>query len=235
MHIPPGIKENPLAKIAPKFKGEICYKNVSFEYLPGTPILKNINFTILPGKKILFSGPSGAGKSTLASLLPRFYDCANGEILIDGIDIRNWTLKSLRKQISVIFQEPVLFATSIFENIAYGKPHATKEEIVDMAKRLQIHDKIQALPKGYETIVGERGKTLSGGQRQYIAILRSMMKNAPIIILDEPTASLDKESAMIVMRALEELVKGKTVILISHQQELIQNVDQIYNISIKSP
>jgi ABC-type multidrug transport system fused ATPase/permease subunit len=231
MNIESEIRESPNAIAAPRFKGHICFKNVFFEYKSKKPVLTNINLVIEPGERIAVVGHTGSGKSTLGSLLPRFYDTTSGEIFIDGTEIREWTLRSLRKQVSVVFQEPILFATSIAENIAYGKPDATKEEIIEASKKAQIHQLIEALPEGYETVIGERGGTLSGGQRQCVAIARSMIKNAPLIILDEPTSGLDMLSAMLVMKALKELMKNKTVIIISHQIETLQDVDRVIQLN----
>jgi ATP-binding cassette subfamily B protein/subfamily B ATP-binding cassette protein MsbA len=190
-------------------------------------VLSDISFHVHPGERIAIVGSTGCGKSTLASLLPRFYDPVSGVILIDGRDIRDFTVSSLRQNISLVFQEPVLFATTITENIAYGKPGASQEEIVQAAQKAHIHRVVESLEDGYETSLGERGGTISGGQRQCIAITRAIMKNAPIVILDEPTAGLDRNSASLVMDALRELMKGKTVIIISHQLETIQDVDRL--------
>lgn len=231
--VEPEIIEKSPSKIAPPFRGEICYKNVCFEYKSGNPILLDVNLTISPGERVALVGHSGSGKSTLASLLPRFYDCTSGLISIDGVNIKDWSLQSLRKQISVIFQEPILFASTIAENIAYGKPGVSRNEIIDAAKRAHIHQIIDALPKSYDTVIGERGMTLSGGQRQCIAIARAIIKNAPIIIFDEPTSGLDLPSAMLVMRAIKELMEDKTAIIISHQQETIHDVDRVIKMSRK--
>ncbi|NGX41848.1 MAG: putative ABC transporter ATP-binding protein [Chlamydiae bacterium] len=227
MQIEPGIEDLPHAIEAPCFRGEIRYENVWFNYKNGKPVLKDLNLTIEAGERVAIVGPTGSGKSTIVSLLSRFYEASSGRVLIDNMDVRDCTLNSLRKQISIVFQEPVLFATTIAENIAYGKPDATLEEIKQAAERAHIHQIIEALPEGYETVIGERGGTLSGGQRQCVAIARSLIKNAPIIILDEPTSGLDMFSAMLVMNALKELVTGKTVIIISHQQETIRDVDRV--------
>ena len=226
-NIKPKIQDLPKAIRAPRFKGRICYDNIKFHYQKDSTVLSGINFTINPGEHTAIVGPTGSGKSTIANLLPRFYDPSSGRILIDNEDIRNCTLGSLREQISVVFQEPILFATSIAENIAYGKPNADINEIKHAAEKAYIHKIIEALPKDYETVIGERGCTLSGGQRQCITIARAIIKNSPIVILDEPTSGLDMPSAKLVMSALRELMVHKTVILISHQKEIVNDVDRV--------
>jgi ATP-binding cassette subfamily B protein len=227
LKIEPSIKDSAGAIRAQRFRGEIAFKNVGFRYQKGPMVLSDISFHVSPGERIAIVGSTGCGKSTLASLLPRFYDPVAGVIMIDGKDIRDFTISSLRQNISLVFQEPVLFATTIAENIAYGKPGASQEEIVQAAQKAHIHMVIESLEDGYETSLGERGGTISGGQRQCIAITRAIMKNAPIVILDEPTAGLDRNSASLVMGALRELMTGKTVIIISHQLETIQDVDRL--------
>lgn len=217
-----------------KVQGEIRYENVSFEYHPGHPILQSMSFSVASKQKIAFVGPSGVGKSTLAALLPRFYDCTSGKIYIDGVDTRDWRIASLRKNICMVFQDPMLFSGTIADNIAYGSPEATREEIVSAAQRSGIHPLIERLPKGYDTLVGEHGAHLSGGQKQCIAIARAMIKNAPIVILDEPTARLDKEARQLVMEAIDRLIENKTVLIISHQAELLKNVDQIITLGKKN-
>lgn len=228
MRIKPDIVDLPKAYTAPPFKGEIQYNNVCFKYSFGKVVLNNINLNIKPGEKVALIGKTGSGKSTLISLLPRFYEPSSGTITIDNNNIQNLKMKSLREQISLVFQEPVLFATTIAENIAYGKPNASFSEVEEAAKKAKIHDIIQSLQEGYDTIIGERGSTLSGGQRQCVSIARAIIKNAPIIILDEPTSGLDKESARLVMSAINELMEGKTVLIISHQAQTIQDVDTTY-------
>ena len=227
LRIKSSIKERSDAIKAGRLHGEIIYNNVSFEYQKDIPVLHDIKFHIEPGERIAIVGPTGCGKSTITSLLPRFYDPTKGAVVVDGKDIRDYTIVSLRQNISLVFQEPVLFATTIAENIAYGKPDASLEEIVEAAKKAHVHHIIEELPDGYETTLGERGGTLSGGQRQCIAIARAIIKNTPIVIMDEPTAGLDNQSASQGMGALRELMVGKTVILISHQLETIQDVDNV--------
>lgn len=231
MRISPEIQDHSSAKEAPRMMGKIRFENVYFGYKTDRFVLKNINLTIKPKERLAIVGRTGSGKTTLVSMIPRFYPCNSGRVLIDETEITAWTLKSLRRQISIVFQEPVLFATSVAENIAYGKPEASMDEIITAAKRVGIHEIIESLPEGYDTVIGERGGTLSGGQRQCVAIARSMMKNAPIVILDEPLTGLDKNSATLVMNALNVLMEDKTVILITHQLEAVGNVDRVIKIS----
>jgi ATP-binding cassette subfamily B protein len=227
LNIKPEITDRPGAVKAKRIKGNIEYKNVCFHYRNGPDVLHDITFQVKPGQKIAVIGHTGCGKSTLASLLTRFYDVAQGSVLIDGIDVRDYTVASLRENITLVFQEPVLFAATISENIAYGKPGATADEIVASARKAKIHPIIESLENGYDTLIGERGGTLSGGQRQCIAITRAMIKDAPIVVLDEPTAGLDDTSAALVLDALRELMAGRTVIMITHQLKTVQDADQV--------
>ena len=221
------IPQKPGAIKPGKFKGEIVFENVAFGYNHETAVLKNVNIKIKSGQRIGICGPTGCGKSTVASLIPRFYDPVNGRILIDGTDITDYTLDGLRKQIGFVLQDTVLFYGSVGENIAYGKPGATKEEIINAAKLANAEEFISKMPHGYDTLVGERGLTLSGGQRQRIGIARAIIRDSPILILDEPTAALDTESEKIVMDALEKLMAGRTVITIAHRLSTIYNSDKI--------
>ncbi len=221
------IKDLPEAKKAPKFKGEISFENVYFSYRENKPILNGLNLKIRSGERVAILGSTGAGKSSLVGLIPRFYDPIQGRICIDGQDVRGFTLNSLRSQISLVFQEPMLFATSIAENIAYGKPDASMEEIIHVAQRTGIHNHICRLSNGYDTIISERGRTLSGGQRQCVAIARAMMRNTPIVILDELTTGLDSRSSAKVMRALRRLIKGRTVLAITHDLHKLEKVDRV--------
>lgn len=221
------IPQKPGAIKPGKFKGEIVFENVAFGYNHETAVLKNVNIKIESGQRIGICGPTGCGKSTVASLIPRFYDPVNGRILIDGTDITDYTLDGLRKQIGFVLQDTVLFYGSVGENIAYGKPGATKEEIINAAKLANAEEFISKMPHGYDTLVGERGLTLSGGQRQRIGIARAIIRDSPILILDEPTAALDTESEKIVMDALEKLMAGRTVITIAHRLSTIYNSDKI--------
>jgi len=227
LDIRPVIKDKRDAVTAGRLRGDIVYRDVSFEYQADAPVLHHVNLRLERGQRVALVGPTGCGKSTLASLLPRFYDVTAGAVMIDGRDIRDYKLRSLRENIALVFQEPVLFATTIAENIAYGKPDASAGEIGAASRRAGIHRIIEELPDDYETMLGERGGTLSGGQRQCIAIARAIIKDAPIVILDEPTAGLDNQSAALVMSALHELMAGKTVLVISHQPATLQDVDRV--------
>lgn len=209
------------------FKGEIVFKNVTFSYQNGAKVLRDVNIDIQPGQRIGICGPTGGGKSTVASLIPRFYDATGGQILIDGIDITLYTLEGLRGQIGFVLQDTVLFYGSVRENIAYGRMKASENEILEAAKLANADEFIEKMPHGYDTLVGERGVTLSGGQRQRIGIARAILRNSPILILDEPTAALDTESEKVVMEALEKLMKGRTVITIAHRLSTISDSDKI--------
>lgn len=223
----PEITELPEALRAPRFKGNVDFQTVCFSHTPDMAVLNRVDFRIPAGQHVVIAGRTGAGKSSLVNLLPRFYDPSEGAVRIDGRDIREFTLKSLRKQISIVFQEPILFGLTIAENIAFGKSDASEEEIRGAAKKAGIIDIIEALPEGFETPVGERGGLLSGGQRQCVAIARAILKNAPIVILDEPTTGLDPEAAESVLRALEQLKKNRTVIMITHDLRTARAADRI--------
>ncbi|MEB3213489.1 MAG: ABC transporter ATP-binding protein [Leptolyngbyaceae bacterium] len=224
----PDVRDLRGATSAPPFRGSVQFDQVSFGYSQETGVLKQINFEIEPGQRIALVGPSGGGKSTLISLLMRFYDPTEGRICIDGHDVREYTLDSLRNQISIVLQESVLFATSVRENIAYGLVGAKDSAIEAAARQANAHDFIMALPSGYDTVLGERGATLSGGQRQRIAIARAAIRNAPIIVLDEPTTGLDNESDRLVTDALNQLTEGKTTILISHDLRSAETADKVF-------
>jgi subfamily B ATP-binding cassette protein MsbA len=208
-------------------QGEIELRRVAFGYDPAIPILTDVSFKIKPGEFVGIVGPTGSGKSTVVSLLPRFYDVQSGAVLIDGHDVRDYKLKPLRDQIGYVLQETVLFRGTISENIAFGRPQATREEIIAAAKLANADEFISKMPLGYDTLVGERGSTLSGGQRQRIGIARVMVRNSPILLLDEPTAALDSESEKLVIDALEKLMEGKTVIAIAHRLSTIRDASQI--------
>jgi ABC-type multidrug transport system fused ATPase/permease subunit len=210
-----------------RFQGEITFEHVEMGYLPGVPVLRGIDLQISPGKKIGLVGLSGGGKTTLAKLIPHFYDIQEGTIKIDGVDIRLYPLDVLRNNVSMVLQDSLLFEGNIAENIAIGRPGACIEDIVEAAKKAQIHETIMSLPDGYETHVSEQGENFSGGQRQRLAIARAILRDAPILILDEPTAALDVEAEVEVMRALDALVVGRTVIVISHRLSTLGNVDEI--------
>jgi len=221
------LQEAPGAKEAPALAGHIQFDHVAFGYEPGKPILHDVHFEIPAGKMGALVGPTGEGKSTLINLVPRLYDPSTGAVRIDGEDLRAFTLKSLRDQISYVQQETVLFDESIAKNIAYGKPEATHDEIVAAAKLANADEFIQRLPKGYDTVVGERGSQLSGGQRQRIGIARAIIRNSPILILDEATSGLDAESESLVVEALDRLMKGKTSLVIAHRLGTIKQADRI--------
>lgn len=224
----PDIVDAADAKPLKNVKGNVCYEDVSFHYSDDdTPVLSHVSFEIPAGKSIALVGPSGSGKTTICSLLPRFYDVMEGRVTIDGNDVRKLTLESLRSQIGLVSQDVYLFGGSIKDNIAYGKPEATMEEIVDAAKKANIHDFIMELPDKYDTFVGERGTRLSGGQKQRISIARVFLKNPPVLILDEATSALDNESERFIQKSLEELAKDRTTITIAHRLSTIRNADEI--------
>ena len=224
----PEIVNAPDAVELTNVKGDVEYQNVSFHYSDDdAPVLSNVSFKIPAGKSIALVGPSGSGKTTICSLLPRFYDVTGGTIYIDGKDVRKLTLESLRNQIGIVQQDVYLFCGTIRENIAYGKPSATMEEIVEAAKKANIHDFIESLPDGYDSFVGERGTRLSGGQKQRISIARVFLKNPPVLILDEATSALDNESERWIQKSLEELAANRTTITIAHRLSTIRNSDEI--------
>jgi len=215
------------ALIPARFRGEIIFEHVDFAYDEAVPVLQDINLTIKPGQRIGICGPTGSGKSTVLSLIPRYYDPNAGRILIDGQNVTDYKLDLMREQIGFVLQETVLFAGTIRDNIAYGRSGASSQEIIESAKMANAHEFIMQMPHKYDSHVGERGLTLSGGQRQRIGIARAIVRNAPILILDEPTAALDTESEKLVMEALERLMKGRTVITIAHRLSTIRDADKI--------
>lgn len=228
METEPEIEDAPDASELVNVHGHVCYEDVSFHYSDDdTPVLSHVSFEIPAGKSIALVGPSGSGKTTICSLLPRFYDVTGGRITIDGQDVRTLTLKSLRSQIGMVQQDVYLFCGTIRENIAYGKPGASMDEIIAATKRANIHDFIEELPDGYDTYVGERGARLSGGQKQRISIARVFLKNPPILILDEATSALDNESERWIQQSLEELSRDRTTITIAHRLSTIRNADEI--------
>ncbi|MGA3210212.1 MAG: ABC transporter ATP-binding protein [Terriglobales bacterium] len=225
------IPEHPEAITPPAFKGGVVFEHVAFGYDADKKILGDVNFEIKPGQLVGVVGPTGSGKSTIVSLIPRFYDPNGGTVRIDGRDVKEYKIKELRDQIGYVLQETVLFRGTIAENIAFGRPEATREEIIAAAKLANADEFISQMTKGYDTMVGERGSTMSGGQRQRIGIARVMVRNNPILLLDEPTAALDSESEKLVIEALERLMKGRTVITIAHRLSTIRDADQIIVIS----
>src|SRR5216684_3138760 len=230
----PEVKEAPLPgpySGPQRFQGEITFENVVMGYLPGVPVLRGINLQISPGKKIGLVGLSGGGKTTLVSLIPRFYDIEQGTIKIDGVDIRLYPLDVLRNNVSMVLQDSLLFEGTIAENIAFGRPGAAIEDIVEAAKKAQIHETIMSLPDGYDTFVSEQGQNFSGGQRQRLSIARAILRDAPILILDEPTTSLDVEAEIEVLKALHTLMAGRTVLTISHRLSTLGHVDEIVMLS----
>ncbi len=228
METEPEIQDAPDAVELKDVKGRVCYEDVSFHYSDDeTTVLSHVSIEIPAGKSVALVGPSGGGKTTICSLLPRFYDVTGGRVTVDGQDIRSLTLKGLRSQIGVVQQDVYLFSGSIRDNIAYGKPDATEEEIIEAAKCANIHDFIMELPDQYDTFVGERGARLSGGQKQRISIARVFLKNPPILILDEATSALDNESERWIQHSLEELSKNRTTITIAHRLSTIKNADEI--------
>ena len=221
----PDVLERPHARPLGRAIGELAFRNVSFAYNGRDPVLHGVSFEIPPGTRVGISGATGAGKTTLVSLLTRFYDPTEGQILLDGIELRDYKLADLRNQFAIVLEEPVLFSTSVAENIAYARPDASEEEIVEAAKAANAHDFVKALPDGYDTLVGERGMRLSGGERQRISLARAFLKDAPILILDEPTSSVDLGTEAVIMEAMERLMRGRTTIMIAHRLSTLDNCD----------
>ncbi len=222
------VRDQPDAPPAPQFKGAVEFEHVNFGYAPGRSVLNDVNLEIRPGQVAALVGPTGSGKTTLISLIPRFYDPQSGTILIDGVDVRHYQRKTVREQISFVLQDTLLFRAPIWQNIAYGKPEASHAEILRAAKLANAAEFIERLPQGYDTMVGERGVTLSGGQRQRIAIARAIIRNTPLLILDEPTTGLDAASEKLVMEALERLMVNKTTIMVAHRLATIQSADIVF-------
>jgi ATP-binding cassette subfamily B protein len=221
------IRDVPGAIAVSRAKGHVRFEGVGFDYPGRVGTLKDISVEAVSGQAIAIVGPTGAGKSTLVSLLPRFYDPAEGRIVIDGVDIRTMTLKSLRQQISIVLQEPLLFSSTVADNIRYGRLDASMDEIVDAARQANAHDFIMRLPQQYETPLGERGAQLSGGERQRIAVARAFLKDAPILILDEPTSSIDSRTEAVILDALERLIVGRTTFLVAHRLSTLRSVSRI--------
>jgi subfamily B ATP-binding cassette protein MsbA len=225
------VRELPGARPAPRFTGAIEFDHVRFGYAPGQLVLSDVNFRVAPGQRVALVGSTGSGKSTLIGLIPRLYDVLGGAIRVDGRDVRSYTLASLRRQVSFVLQDPLLFRASVAQNIAYGRPDATSEEIVFAARLANADEFIRRLPQGYDTVLGERGDTLSGGQRQRIAIARAIIRDAPILLLDEPSAALDPESEALIFDGLSRLLEGKTSITIAHRLATVRNADVIFVLS----
>lgn len=224
---PLDIKDAPDAVECGKSSGHLRFENIDFSYAERPGTLKNISFEALAGSVVALVGPTGAGKTTLMSLIPRFYDASAGRVLLDGRDIRSLKLKSLRDQVSIVLQEPLLFSTTIADNIRYGRLDATEEEIMAAAQSANAHDFIMALPDKYHTQIGERGAQLSGGERQRIAVARAFLKDAPILILDEPTSSIDAKTESVILDALDRLMAGRTTFIVAHRLSTIRNAEKI--------
>jgi ABC-type multidrug transport system fused ATPase/permease subunit len=228
MDIQPEIRDKPGAKSIERVRGAFTFDDVSFGYYyPEQVVLKEINFSVKPGDVVAIVGPTGAGKTTLANLIARFYDPSVGHISLDDVDLRELTVQTLRDNIALVIQEPILFSTTIRDNIAYGRPSATMHEIVEAAKAANAHDFITALPQGYQSEVGERGVRLSGGERQRVAVARAFLKDSPVLILDEPTSSIDSRTELVIIDALDRLMVGRTTFIIAHRLSTIRRADQI--------
>jgi ATP-binding cassette subfamily B protein len=221
----PEVPEKPDARGIERAKGAVAFCGVSFAYREDHPILHNVSFEVDPGIRVGVSGATGAGKTTLMSLLTRFYDPTEGTVRLDDVDLRDYKLADLRNQFAIVLQEPVLFSTSIAENIAYARPDAGHEEIVAAAKAAGAHGFIERLPEGYDTQVGERGMRLSGGERQRISLARAFLKDAPILILDEPTSSVDVKTEAEIMQAMRRLMRGRTTFMIAHRHSALEHCD----------
>jgi ATP-binding cassette subfamily B protein len=210
-----------------KIQGHLEFNHVSFGYLDSETILQDINLDVPASNVVALVGPTGVGKSTLVSLIPRFYDVSTGTIKLDGIDTRELNVEALRQNISIVLQDVFLFHGTVRDNLLFGNPNASDEEIVEAAKVANAHDFIMALPEGYDTLIGERGVKLSGGQRQRISIARAVLKDSPILILDEATSSVDTETELLIQQALDRLMKGRTTIIIAHRLSTVRNADKI--------
>jgi ATP-binding cassette subfamily B protein len=221
------VDDRPGARRLDKLSGHVRIEGVSFGYQPGRPVLHDVSLEVRPGETVAIIGPTGAGKSTIASLIPRFHDPASGRVTLDGIDLRDISLQSLRSNVSVVLQEAFLFPMSIADNIAYGRPHASRRDIEDAARAANAHDFISRLPRGYDTVLGDRGTTLSGGERQRLSVARAILKNAPILILDEPTSSIDAITEGALFDALDHLIAGRTTIIIAHRMSTIAKANRV--------
>jgi ATP-binding cassette subfamily B protein/subfamily B ATP-binding cassette protein MsbA len=223
----PEVTERPDAIALPPARGLVQFENVVFGYEPGHPVLRGVSLEVKPGQTLAVAGATGAGKTTLVNLMPRFMDPWNGRVLVDGYDVRDVRIKSLREQVAFVLQDPFLFPVSIADNIAFGRPQARRSEIEAAARAANAHPFIERLPQGYDTVIGERGATLSGGERQRLAIARAILKNAPILILDEPTSALDAETEHLIMESLERLMEGRTTFVIAHRLSTVRRADRI--------
>jgi len=221
------LKDGPKVFAAAGPRGAVAWRGVSFRYRPEVSVLRHIDLEIEAGMKVAVVGPTGAGKSTLLGLLPRFFDPATGSVTIDGVDLREYRIKSLRSQIAMVLQPPLIFPISVHDNIAYGKPEASRAEVEAVARLARIHDLVASLPEGYDTIVGEAGATLSEGEKQRLTIARALLRDASILILDEPTSALDVETEALVMAAIETLMQGRTTFIIAHRLSTIRTCDRI--------
>jgi len=221
----PDVVERPGARSLSRATGSVRCEDVWFEYDPGRPVLRGISFEIKAGARVGIAGPSGAGKTTLVSLLTRFYDPRRGRLLLDGTDLRDLRLADLRRQFSIVLQEPVLFSTSLAENIAYARPGARQDDIVAAARAAGAHEFITAFPEGYGTLVGERGLQLSGGERQRVSLARAFLKDAPLLVLDEPTSSVDVQTEAVILQAMERLMSGRTTFMIAHRLSTLDRCD----------
>jgi len=221
------VRDKPGAMALGAARGQVQFENVTFGYEAERPVIRDISFEVQPGETVALVGATGAGKSTLLSMVPRFFDPWQGRVLVDGNDVQDVQLNSLRRNVALVLQEPFLFPLSIAENIAYARPHATVAEIEAAARAANAHDFIERLPDGYQTVIGERGATLSGGERQRISIARALLKDAPILILDEPTSALDAETERLLLEALERLTKGRSTFIIAHRLSTVRRANRI--------
>jgi ATP-binding cassette subfamily B protein len=234
----PDVEERPDARPLPRARGAVELREVTFWYEPGRPVLDRVSFAVAPGERVGLAGRTGAGKTTLVGLLSRFYDPREGAIFLDGVDLRDYKVADLRNQFAIVLQEPVLFSTTIWENIAYGRPEARHPEVEAAAKAADIHDFIKQLPDGYDTTVGERGMSLSGGERQRISLARAFLKDAPILILDEPTSSVDTKTEATIIEAMERLMAGRTAFMIAHRLSTLEGCSlrlEVENGRVRAP